>query len=245
MNSISISKREAEVIDAIESRNLVVFEPKDVTRFLDVSTRNAYRILGRMTEKGLVQRLRRGAYIVTESYERLDSYAIASHLFTAGYIGFWSALHFHNLTEQVPRTIFVGVTKQKRSLTVQGQTVQFVRINEKTFFGYDQYGEAVVSDPEKTVLDCLRLQEYSGGIQQIFDAITDDLDVDRILRYAERLDNGAVASRLGYLLEQKGLLSDRERLQALVSSYTKLDQSGGRSDPVADWKLYANVSLDD
>ncbi len=45
MNSTPVSRREAEVIDAIESRDLVVFGPRDVERFLDVSSRNAYRIL--------------------------------------------------------------------------------------------------------------------------------------------------------------------------------------------------------
>lgn len=245
MNSTPISGREADVIDAITRRDLLVFGPREVKRFLDTSTRNAYRILTSMTDKGLVRRLARGRYVLADTYEQRDSYELASHLEPASYIGFFSALHFHGLTEQVPRTIFVAVTKQKRPLCVQGQSVRFVRVAPESFFGYDRYGKAVVSDPEKTILDCLRLQDYAGGIELVFEAIPDDLDVERIIRHAERLDSGAVAARLGYLLEQHGLLEDRERLQELVASYTKLDQSGDRTNPVAPWKLYANVSLDD
>ena len=245
MNSSPISRREAEVIDAITERDLVVFGPREVERFLGVSARNAYRILGRMAEKELIRRLARGRYVLAETYDTLDSYAIASHLEPASYIGFWSALHFHGMTEQVPRTVFVAVTKQKRSLRLQGQEVRFVRVTPETFFGYDRYGEAVVSDPEKTVLDCLRLPKYAGGIRQVEAAITADLDVDRAIRYAERLDSGAVAARLGYLLERKGLLDGGDRLRELVTSYTKLDPSGEQTNPVADWKLYDNVIGDD
>lgn len=245
MNSTPVSRREAEVIDAITGRNLVVFGPTEIERFLDISARNAYRILDNMTEKGLAHRLARGTYVLSDTYERLDSYEIASHLEPASYVGFWSALHFHGLTDQVPRTIFVAVTRQKRSLRVQGQAVRFVRVKPGAFFGYDRYGGAVVSDPEKTILDCLRLPEYAGGIQHVFDAISADLAVDRVVRYAERLDSGAVAARAGYLLDRAGVLNGGDRLQELVTSYTKLDPSGERTNPVADWKLYANVTLDD
>lgn len=245
MNSTSISRREAQVVDAIEDRDLVVFGPREVERFLDTSSRNVYRILDRMHEKGLVHRLNRGRYVLTSAYEALDSYAIASHLEPASYVGFWSALHFHGLTDQVPRTIFLAVTSQRRSLRIHGQEVRFVRVKPEAFFGYDRYGDAVVSDPEKTVLDCLRLPAYAGGVRHIAEAITADLDVDRLVRYAVTLDSGAVAARLGYLLDRNGLLDGRDRLRSLVSSYTKLDPAGERANPVADWKLYANVTLDD
>lgn len=245
VNSTTITKREAEVIDAVSSRDVVVFEPTDVERFLNTSARNVYRILDGMNEKGLVTRLSRGKYVLTETYDRLDSYAIASHIESASYIGFFSALHFHGLTEQVPRTILVASTTQRRSLRVQGQAVRFVRIKPAVFFGYDRYGEAVVSDPEKTLLDCLRHPSYAGGIRHVYESIPDDVDVDRLIRYAERLDSGAVAARAGYLLERAGLLDDPDRLGDLLRSYTKLDPGGDRTNPIADWKLYANVTLDD
>lgn len=245
MTSTSVSKREAEIIDAITAHDLLIFGPQTVTRFLDISSRNAYRILTNMEDKGLVHRIARGEYVLTDTYQSRDTYELASHLEPASYVGFWTALHFHGLTEQVPRTIFVAVTKQKRSRHIHGQDVTFVRVHPDTFFGYQQYNTVVASDPEKTLLDCLRLQEYAGGIQHVYEAIPTTIDVDRLTRYAERLGNGAVAARIGYLLERKGLLEHQERLQSLVRSYSTLDQSGPRTNPVAKWKLYANVTLND
>lgn len=245
MNNPSVARREAQVIDAVTDRGVLVFGPRDLRRFLGISDRNAYRILGNMAEKGIVTRLSRGRYVLTETYDERDSYEIASHLEPASYIGFWSALHVHGLTDQVPRTIFIAVTKQKRSLRIQGQSVEFVRISPEAFFGYDRYGEVVASDPEKTILDCLRLPRHAGGIEHVYRSIPGDLDVDRIVRYAERLESGAVAARLGYLLERKGMLGSDERLRNLVSSYSALEPGGDRVNPVAEWKLYANVTVDD
>lgn len=245
MNSTSVSRREAQVIDAIERRDLVVFGPLEVERFLDVSSRNAYRILDGLLEKGLVHRLNRGRYVLATAYENLDTYAIASHLEPASYVGFWSALHFHGLTDQVPRSIFLAVTSQRRSLRIHGQQVRFVRVKPEAFFGYDRYGDAVVSDPEKTVLDGLRLPEHAGGVRTVATAITPDLDVDRLVRYAVRLESGAVAARLGYLLDRNGLLDAPDTLQSLIASYTKLDPAGDRTNPVSEWKLYVNVTVDD
>lgn len=233
------------MVEAVTERDLVVFGPGEIERFLGVSARNAYRILDSMVEKGLVHRLARGRYVLKETYEGLDSYGIVSHIEPASYVAFWSALHFHGMTEQVPRKIFVAVTKQKRSLRIQGQEVRFVRVKPGAFFGYDRYGRAVVSDSEKTFLDCLRLPGYAGGIRHVYESISADLDVEKIVRYAERLGSGAVAARAGYLLERKGLLDERDELTPLVTSYTKLDPSGERTNPVSEWKLYANVVLND
>ncbi len=145
----------------------------------------------------------------------------------------------------MPRAIFVAVTSQRRALHIHGQEVRFVRVKPPAFFGYERYGETVASDPEKTVLDCLRLPDHAGGVRHVAASIPDDLDVDRAIQYARRLESGAVADRLGYLLERKGLIDRTERLRDLITSYTKLEPAGDRTNPVADWKLYVNVTLDE
>lgn len=244
MKSTAIASREAELIDAIEATDVIVFRPRDVTRFLDISDRNAYRILGNMTEKGLVTRLQRGVYVLTETYDRLDSYELASALEPASYIGFWSALHLHHRTDQVPRTIFLASTTQKRPLTIQGQQVRFVRVSPNSFFGYERSGNVVLSDPEKTIIDCLRLPEHAGGLRHIDRAMDDDLDGERLTAYARRLDNGAVAARLGYLCDRHGIGVDRDVLSDLTRSYSKLDPAGERTNLHPEWHLYVNVDLD-
>ncbi|MFB6215640.1 MAG: type IV toxin-antitoxin system AbiEi family antitoxin [Candidatus Aenigmatarchaeota archaeon] len=241
--SYTISERESEVIEEIEKRDMVVFTPDHVKRFLETSKRNAYRILTGMNRKGLAHRLERGKYILEEKWKELDIYEIVTHLINASYLGFWSALHFHHMTEQVPSKVFLATTKRKRSMELQERTVKFVKIKREDFFGYSEYGRTVASTPEKTVIDCLRLPKYAGGIPQVYSALNEEIDVERLVDYASKLGSSSVASRLGYFLERKDMLIRSEELKSNITTYTKLDPSGERENLNKDWKLYVNRSI--
>ncbi len=234
----SIARREAQVISEIRSRDMVVFTHKDVDRFLDTSRGNTYRIIGNMIDKDLVKRVERGKFILTEIWNELDIYEIVPEIFQPSYIAFWSALHYHDMTDQVPRTVFLVTTKRKKSLRLQGQRIKYVTVKKSLFFGYERYDKVVVSDMEKTVIDCLRHPEYSGGISQIQDAIWDELDTDRLIEYCELTGSSAVASRLGYLLEKKKIVFDKDRIKELIDTYTKLDPKQKESVLNSKWKLY-------
>jgi len=239
----SISKREAQVISEIRSRDIVVFTHQDVDRFLDTSKENTYRIIGNMVEKDLVKRVERGKFILTETWKELDIYEIVPEIFQPSYIAFWSALHYHDMTEQVPRTVFLITTKRKKPLKFQGQKIKYVTVKRSLFFGYERYGKVLVSDMEKTLIDCLRHPEYSGGISQIQDAISDELNTERLVEYCKLTKSSAVASRLGYLLEKNDIKFDKNELKELVDTYTKLDPKQKRSVLNSEWKLYVKRGI--
>ena len=226
------------MITEIRSRDMVVFTNKDIVRFLDTSKENTYRIIGNMVEKDLVKRVEKGKYILTEVWNELDIYEIVTEIFRPSYIAFWSALHYHGMTDQVPRTVFLVTTKRKKSSMFQGQKIKYVTVKRSLFFGYERYDKVVVSDMEKTVIDCLKHPEYSGGISQIQDAISDELDTDRLMEYCVLIGSSAVASRLGYLLEKKNIVFDKDRLKELIDTYTKLDPKQKGSALNSEWKLY-------
>ncbi|MFW5904546.1 MAG: type IV toxin-antitoxin system AbiEi family antitoxin domain-containing protein [Candidatus Saliniplasma sp.] len=239
----SIARREAQVISEIRSRDMVVFTHQDVHRFLDISKENTYRIIGNMIEKGLVKRIERGKFILTEVWNELDIYEIAAEIFQPSYIAFWSALHYHDMTDQVPRVVFLVTTKRKKPLKFQGQKIKYVTVKGSMFFGYERYGKVLVSDMEKTVIDCLRHPEYSGGISQIQDALSDQLNTDRLIEYCKLAGSSAVASRLGYLLEKRGIKFEKDELKELIDTYTKLDPNQESSVLNSEWKLYVKGEL--
>ena len=243
MEGTSISKRESQLITNIERRDMVVFTPTDIRRFLNLSGVNASRIIQNMNNKGLIKRVERGKYILTVTLNELDVYEIVSELFKPSYISFWSALHFHSMTDQVPRTVFLATTRRKRALRLQGQTIRYVTIKEQMFFGYERLGKVVVSDPEKTVIDCLRHPEYSGGIPQVYRALSKDLDLERLVEYCTRTGSSAIASRLGYILEKKKITFRKDDLKCMVTTYTKLDVECEPIDPDPKWKLYVNGEM--
>ncbi len=196
-----------------------------------------------MEEKGLARRLEKGKYILNEDWESLDIYEIASNFLNTSYLAFWSALHFHKITDQVPRTVFIASTKRKRNLQLQRQKIQFVTISRRSFFGYQQYGRVIASDVEKTIIDCLRLPKYSGGIEQVYNAFNERLDFEKMTEYCLKTQSSAVASRLGYLLDQKGVLNKNNKIARIITSYTKLDPLGKEINPNSVWKLYVNRGL--
>ncbi len=238
-----MSRREGEVVHQIRSRDMVIFTARDIGRFLKTSRVNTHRIISSMKKKGLMKSVERGKYVLTEAWEELDVYEIVPEIFKPSYIGFWSALHYHNMTDQVPRTVFVATTKRKKPLQLQGQTIRYVTIKSRLFFGYQRFGKALVSDREKTVIDCLGHLEYSGGIGQVYEAVTDQLDPGKMVDYCLRTGSSAIASRLGYLMERKGLDFEKDGLKAMLRTYAKLDSGGGYSDLVRDWKLYVNKEI--
>ncbi|MBT3328035.1 MAG: hypothetical protein HN396_17555 [Gemmatimonadales bacterium] len=90
--------------------------------------------------------------------------------------------------------------------------------------------------------------EYCGGLTEVakgFWMRRDDIDPDRLVAYALRLDVGAVVRRLGFLLEAfevaapHGLSRLRERLTA---SYAVLDpMMPDEGKYLARWRLRLNV----
>lgn len=236
------SRREAEVMEKVKNKELVVFNPKDVRRLLDTSMENVHRILRSMKKKGLVISPERNKYILKETWESEDLYSLTSHLFTPSYIALWSALHFHGMTDQVPQTVFLLTTGRKDDMVIQGQEVRFVKIKKNDYFGYESNGKTVVSDTEKTVLDCLKFPQYAGGIGHILQAIPEDIDKEKIVEYVGLMNSSTIASRIGYLLEKKGM--EVEELKEMVTTYAKLDPKGERENLNKRWKLYINTEIE-
>lgn len=231
-------------MEEVESRDMVFFTPQDVARFLELDRSAAYNLLSGMKDKGLVKTVESGKYLLSDTYKNRDVYELASNILDASYLGFFSALHFHGLTDQVPQEVQVATTKRKNNdIRIQGRKIEFVTVSKKHFFGYSSYGRVVASDPEKTVIDSLRLPGKSGDLSNVTEMDFDSLNAERLVGYAERTGSSAVASRLGVLLDEKGVGFDREKLQDTVSHYSMFDPSRPEEKPVEEWKIYLNRGI--
>ena len=211
--------------------------------------------------------LRRGLYALSSTVPGITSaheFEIAMALVDPAAISHWSALHYHELTEQVPRTVFVltktgtsvprmrnaGSKRSNRGYLVRDTTYQFIQVRTKRFFGTQKVwvGDARVSmtDRERTLLDGLSMPQYCGGFAEVLHAFQvglDRLDIERITDYAVRLDT-ATAKRLGWVLERQGLDSSQvESLAALpIKGYRKLDPTGPGKGPCNDrWMVQENL----
>lgn len=209
--------------------------------------------LHHLTKSGWLVRLRKGLYALSATVPGVTGaheFEVAMALVSPAAISHWSALHYHGLTEQVPRQVFVLTTAgasvpQSRSLKHGGRrsgiqageaAYRFVRVKPERFFGTQQVwvGEArvTVTDPERTLLDGLMKPQYCGDFAEVlhaFEARGSGLDVDRIIGYALRLD-ATTPKRLGWVLERQGIRAARlgPLAKAPIKGYRTLDPTGPR-----------------
>jgi predicted transcriptional regulator of viral defense system len=235
----------------------------------EVGLKDSYlrEALHHLHRNGWVVPLRRGLYALSTSVPGVTpahEFEVAMALVTPAAISHWSALHYHGLTEQAPRKVFVLTTTDAsvprvRSTAVKrirngypiGDTVyQFVQVKPERYFGVEKVwiGEARVrvTDPERTLLDGLSMPQYCGDFAEVlhaFEVRGKHLDVERIVQYACQLDT-ATAKRLGWILQLQGI--DPGRLEPLlrlpIVGYRKLDPTGPRKGPCnRHWMIQENL----
>lgn len=235
----------------------------------DVGLKDSYlrEALHHLHRNGWIVHLRRGLYALSASVPGITpahEYEIAMALVRPAAISHWSALHYHGLTEQVPRKVFVITTtdasiprlrnnigESTRNGYPVGDTIyQFVQVKNEKYFGVEKVwiGEArvTITDPERTLLDGLSMPQYCGDFTEVlhaFDVRGEHLDVERIVRYASRFDT-ATAKRLGWVLQHQGI--DPARLDPLlkvpIKGYRKLDPTGPRKGPCnRHWMIQENL----
>jgi predicted transcriptional regulator of viral defense system len=212
--------------------------------------------LHHLARAGWLVRLRNGLYAISSAMpgtSPVHEFEVAMALVNPAAISHWSALHYHGLTDQAPRKVFILTTTdvsvprrpsgnakdRKADYRVGDTTFHFVQTKPDRYFGTEKVwvGEArvTITDPERTLLDGLSMPQHCGDFAEAlhaFKARGEQLNVKKIVGYALRLD-AAAAKRLGWVLETLGLTG--EQLDALlavpVKGYRLLDPTGPRRGP--------------
>lgn len=203
-----------QVMRQLYKHDLYYFSPSTLAALLDVPMSKGYEILRRLKADKLVRPIEAGKYLLLgyQPEQVLSNpHFIATRLAFPGYLSFWSALHFYGLTEQAPRTVFVATTRRHRRLTFDGAVFVFVHVAPFKFFGYQRERVAdlpvLVAELEKALVDSLDQLRYAGGLLEVAKALynaRERLDPQRLVEYANRMENRSLCSRLGYLLERFG-----------------------------------------
>jgi len=233
---------------------LFAFNSRTISALFGLDKFQTLSLLNRMEQAGLVARIEQGKFLLlglTPERVLSNPLYIGCNLVTPAYISFWSALHFHGFTEQAPRTTFVATTRRKKEITFREMNYKFVTLRPEALFGYRREMLAelpvVVADEPKSILDSLSLPQYAGGISEVAKALQiavseGSLGTPMLLEYAERLRNGSLRSRLGYLLEL--LRQPTSSLQPSKGPVRLDPQNPARGSFNKRWKLYVNVLLE-
>ena len=211
----SLSKTEAKVVLSLEAEREDVVTLTGIQKRAGVSPVFARKLAHSLVRRGWLQRLRRGTYLLNpsrhgpEALPDMDPLRIGSRLVDPYYFGYATAAELHGLFPQASRVYYV-VTTQRYGVPAHALgKFHVVRTRSSRFFGTQRMarrGEAlVVSDPERTVLDCLERPEFAGGmagVAQIFALVKPRLDWRRIASYLDRFGNRSLTLRAAFLAER-------------------------------------------
>lgn len=237
-----------------------VFTTAQAHALLGGSRSATYKLLHDLVQGGWLHALDKGRYLIVpleagpERRFTVHEFRLASHLAPQGYIAYWTALHYHGLTEQIPRDVWIVVPQRRQPVTLLGVTYNFIALHPRKRFGiatvWIEGHPVAMTDLEKSVVDALDHPEYCGGISEAAKALATAFDergasVDRLSAYALRMQNGAVLKRLGYLAERLSLPvgDNAERWRAALSGgHALLDPGrGGAGSVEARWRLRVNI----
>jgi predicted transcriptional regulator of viral defense system len=217
----------------------------------------AAKLLARWHEQGWITRVRRGLYVpvppssLPTDQVMEDPWTLVPQLFCPAYIGGATAAHHWDLTEQLFRSVFVYTTQQIRRAhqTVHGTAFVVRHISNDKLFGIRSIWRGQikiqVSDVHRTVIDLLNSPADGGGIRHVADCLRayfarPDSNTGTLLSYADRIGNGAVYKRLGFLAETLGAAPELVDACAahLTEGIVKLDPTVASPRLIKRWRLW-------
>jgi predicted transcriptional regulator of viral defense system len=198
-----MEKIEEILLKDITFNGLDIFTKSELLRISSLDQISTEKALRNLNKRDIIYTIERGKYC---KFDFRDELVIGSFLSRDGGVGYWTAMHYHGLTEQIPNAIFVQTSYKKQSKLIFGVKYVFVQLMKKKLSGYKKVGygnhQYNISDVEKTIVDCFDLPNYGGGYAEIIKAFNNaNLNAKKMVRYCSAIDNIAVTKRLAYLSE--------------------------------------------
>ena len=200
-------------------------------------------LLRRMLTAGLIDRVRRGHYVIRQlgvlgTPSVAEEVALAVGAAFAGIphrMAYRTALDEHDLIVHPARSIYVATSRRIRAKTLSGRPLHIVREPETSIsIGAIACGSSWVSDVERALLDAAMRPNLVGGATVLAEAIAtagNRTDVTALIDYAQDLGWAAALRRIGSIadtLEVDGLAG---RLHPLKPITADLDLEPGGNMP--------------
>jgi len=213
----TLGPQAAQLVTSLHEDNKPVFRLQDVQRILGLEEPSTRSLVRRLVNRGVAARLKPGLFILVpfelgREREYMGSPLIVARELAGGkdyFLSHGTAMEIHGMVTQPQLVVHVTTQEKRRPIRIMGAEFRFIASGKAGFFGLTDYWvtkqeKIRISDQERTILDGLRMPEYCGGITELAKGIwirKEELNDDRLIDYALRMDIGAVVRRLGYIME--------------------------------------------
>ena len=124
--------------------------------------------LSRLVEQGILHRPSRGLYELAEAeIEASRPLAEVAKRVPKAVIGLVSALQYHEITLQAPRSVWIAIGSKDRKPAIGYPPIRVVRLGEKALtLGVETHSinsvPVRIFDPAKSIVDCFRFRSTIG-----------------------------------------------------------------------------------
>ncbi|NBC24644.1 MAG: hypothetical protein GVX78_03405 [Bacteroidetes bacterium] len=250
--SENLTDQQIQLLLYLDEYEILYFDLEKLKNELPESLNNINELVENLYHKGFLNRIQRGFY-ARSHYSNIP--VLASRICPGSCLAYWSALHYHGLTERFPNLLFLKATKRKRNTNILGTIVKYVSVKDAKQIGMQRegYGDDsfLITNPEITLIDCFDQTRYAGGFPDLINAFFKArLDSKKLISYSRSYQNTALIKRMGYLasLFHSEVLSDFvEYAKERVNNKYDLFEAGGldRGVFISEWKLRLNVKKED
>jgi len=264
MNTKTLGKESAALFTGLASKGQMVFSIADAQQVSGKNYQATLQALYRLTNAGWLVGLGSGKYAIVSPEAGSEAIPAANRLVIGRelvgdvlyYFSHDTALSLHNLITRPVPDVKISTPRRLKTREVLKVKYNFIYAKPENIWGTEltwvSEGERIsVSDPERTIIDCLARPDLSGGIVEVATALqigADKFNWEKLISYAKRFDNQALIKRLGFLLELLALTtqSNIDHLQAQISSsYALLDPYlPEEGNYLSRWKLKINIDPD-
>jgi len=262
----SLSSQESRVVLSLTEQGRREFDRAEVISILGVTAKAADHVIHSLRQKGWLARASWGKYLLIppdqgpEALGDSNLLALASRIADPYYIGFGSAASHYGLTTQHRNVIWLVTPQRLRDRRVGEAEVRIVNPAPRKFFGFmpvDALGYRVMmSDREKTAIDCIDRPELCGGEGEaayIFASACRRLDWAKALAYLEQIGAKSLMQRFGWLSDHADAEvppNERERLLRMTRHARRTDfgPASAVTNPLGTdhtWRIHVNVSRED
>ncbi len=147
--------RDVELLKALQNTGKRFFTLADLEKVAGLGRESLYVTLNRLSKRGTIERAARGVYVVPGSGARLEG--IAGQLYFPCYLSFESALSRFGVLNLVPYAVTFATTRKTKAVDLLGRRVEYRKIKEELYFGFDLDDGHYAARPEKALLDLVYL----------------------------------------------------------------------------------------
>ncbi len=216
---MQLSKNEDLAYRELKKQDFFVFRIKDLRLLLGFDSIKVYNIIKSLKKKGVIRKIN-GFFALTD----VEDFALGCSIHYPSYISFWTALNYYGWSDQTPHTIFLATTKYGKSVS----SFKYITFFKKRFFGYGMIRKFAIAEKEKAIIDSLLFPKYSGGMREIkicLQKALKELNKEKLIDYAFKVESKAVVRRLGFLLESLGYKKIDKLKKHIGRGYELLDPS--------------------